>query len=414
MNVAVHPRISLICIGNELLSGTRANTNATFIHRTLQAAGYPITHSCMVTDDPEAMHHNFQQQYQASDLVITTGGLGPTSDDITLPLLAEFFQTRLVEDPAQKQRVEQFFRKRGREMTASNRSQFLRLEQGEILINRSGTAPGHLYQQEDKLWISLPGVPFEMETLLREQVVPLLRERWPKTPAVSLSWRLAGIGESALYDLLLKSLRLEELGRVAFLPSLLGQILEVHNPAPGAGDTLRVVLEQYLVSTSGKTLPEVLVYNLEQQGLTVATAESCTGGLVGQLLTSVPGASAVYPGGMITYSNEQKSRLLGVSPRVLEEQGAVSQPVVEMMAAQVREQFRTDYGLAVSGIAGPEGGTPDKPVGTVWHALATEQGVRSSLRQFGSDRKPNRQLAAATVLTMLFRDLRDTNRWVPV
>jgi nicotinamide-nucleotide amidase len=411
MSVSVPPRISLICIGNELLSGIRVNSNATFIHHSLKTAGYDVRTSTMVGDERESMYHVFKQQWLEHDVVITTGGLGPTSDDITLPLLAEFFETSLLEDADQRQRVERFFQQRGREMTDSNRTQFLRLENGGLLPNSSGTAPGHLWEQEGKLWISLPGVPFEMKKLLLEQVIPMLRERWQVQPQPVISLRLAGIGESALYDYLIQQLELSELGQVAFLPSLQGHLMEVHSPSPKAMETLQSLLAPYLVSASGATLAEAVIMNLVRSKLTLATAESCTGGLLGQMLTAVPGSSQAYPGGVITYSDTQKTNLLGVSSDTLTHHGAVSQSVVEEMARQVRERLSADFGLAISGVAGPDGGTVEKPVGTIWHAISSDVEVRTSQRQFFGDRETNRLQAAGTALTMLFHHLRDTKRW---
>ncbi len=411
MSATAFPRISLICIGDELLRGTRANSNATFIHNSLTKTGYQVNTSIMVGDERENMYHVFKQQWLNHDLVITTGGLGPTSDDMTLPLLAEFFGTRLVEDTGQRERVERFFKRRGREMTDSNRTQFLRLEDGGLLPNRSGTAPGHIIEREGKLWLALPGVPFEMETMLLEQVIPLLQERWQVQPQPVISLRLVGISESALYDLITSHLQLKMLGEVAFLPSLQGHLLEVRNPAPDASGTLQSLLSPYLVSTAGATLAEAIIANLSHRKLTLATAESCTGGLLGQMLTAVPGSSQVYPGGVITYSDSQKSNLLGVNADVLENHGAVSQQVVESMAIQVRERLQADFGLAISGVAGPTGGAAEKPVGTVWHALAVDGEVRSSGKLFDGDRGTNRLQAAGTALAMLFHHLRDTNRW---
>ena len=414
MSALVCPRISLICIGNELLRGTRANSNATYIHHSLSTAGYQVHTSSVVGDEREHMYHVFKQQWLEHDLVITTGGLGPTSDDITLPLLAEFFGTGLVEDADQRERVERFFQRRGREMTDSNRTQFLRLEDGSLLPNSSGTAPGHIMESGEKLWISLPGVSFEMETMLLEQVIPLLQERWQVLPQPLISLRLVGISESALYDLLTHHLHLTELGEVAFLPSLQGHLLEVRSPAHDAMEKLQSLLAPYLVSTGGATLAEAVIANLSHENMTLATAESCTGGLLGQILTAVPGSSQVYPGGVITYSDAQKTNLLGISEDLLKNHGAVSQQVVEDMAMRARDQLQADFGLAISGVAGPGGGTAEKPVGTIWHAISSEREVRSSRKLFDGNRDTNRSQAAGTALAMLFHHLRDTNRWQAV
>ncbi len=416
MNGVASPRIAVICIGSELLRGTVLNRNAHFIHRELTAAGFQVKSSSIVADAPEEMYHEFRERFQNYDVVITTGGLGPTGDDRTLATLARFFQTELIDDPEQRQRVEEFFQRRGREMTVSNLTQVKRLAAGSLLPNRLGTAPGQVVEREEKLWFSLPGVPFEMEAMLREQVLPLLTARWPLSPPALLRLRLVGITESALYDLLRSRLEPETLAEISFLPSLLGHLLELPLPEPEPAAALLELLREYLVSTSGKTLPEAIIENLARNGCTLATAESCTGGGVGQLLTTVPGASAVYLGGVIVYSDAQKTARLQVPATMLLEHGAVSEPVVEVMAARVREQFGADFGLAVSGIAGPDGGSETKPVGTVWHALASPEGVRCSLRRFGDrllggEREANRQQAAATLLTMLFHHLRTDGRW---
>ena len=350
--------------------------------------------------------------------MLLTGGLGPTKDDITKKVLAEYFQTSLKRNMEVLQRIERFFIERGRVMLETNRQQADLPENCIILQNEMGTASGMWFEKNGRVFVSMPGVPYEMMHLMQTRVIPKLVHQFKLPSIYHKTIMTEGIGESFLVEIIKdweNSLDREDI-KVAYLPS--PGIVKVRLSAENASidvlkekvnrkaKELEQLIPQYFFGEDDILLEEAIGQLLKSKGKTIATAESCTGGYLAHLLTSIPGSSDYYTGSIISYANEVKVNALGVSENDLIERGAVSQAVVEQMAMGVRNSMKTDFGLATSGVAGPDGGTEEKPVGTVWIALASEEGVFSKRFQFEKNRERNIRRSALAALSMLKRAIK--------
>ena len=349
-----------------------------------------------------------------SDAVLVTGGLGPTKDDITKKLLCEYFGSELVESPVALDNVKRIFESRGYELTPVNRAQALVPKCCEVLNNDLGTAPCMWFNGNSVL-VSLPGVPFEMEWLMRNRVIPRLRDTFRTDVISNKNVLVQGIGESLLSDLIEPwELTLPANIRLAYLP-VAGMVklrltervkadMPGHSAIPDLLPGLYALAGQYIVGEDCETLDELVHSTLVARGCTLATAESCTGGNIARLLTARPGASVYYRGGVVAYSNEVKESLLGVRHDTLLAHGAVSEATVREMAEGVRARLQADYAIATTGIAGPDGGTPEKPVGTVWIAVASAARTEARLLQFGANRRQqNIDRATNQAYAMLIR-----------
>ncbi len=383
-------QVTIINIGDELLIGQVVNTNASTMSRLLTAAGMDVLKTMVVGDERQAIWNAVDEAMRESDAVLVTGGLGPTKDDITKKLLCEYFGSELVESPMALDNVKRIFESRGYELTPVNRAQALVPKCCEVLNNDLGTAPCMWFPGKTVL-VSLPGVPFEMEWLMRNRVIPKLQETFHTDIIVTKNILVQGIGESFLSDLIEPwELSLPEHIKLAYLPvaGLTKLRLTVHgNYDPAILKGLYDLAGKYIVGEDCETLDELVHTTLIKRGLTLATAESCTGGNIARLLTAQAGASAYFKGGIVAYSNEVKESVLGVKHSTLAAHGAVSEATVREMAEGVRQRLGTDLAIATTGIAGPDGGTKEKPVGTVWIAVANANGTEAKLLQFGANRR---------------------------
>ena len=383
--------ITIINIGDELLIGQVVNTNASTMSRMLTAAGMDVLKTMVIGDERQAIWKAVDEAMHSSDAVLVTGGLGPTKDDITKKLLCEYFNSELVESAMALDNVRRIFESRGYELTPVNRAQALVPRCCEVLNNDLGTAPCMWFAREGKVLVSLPGVPFEMEWLMRNRVLPKLQETFKTDIIVTKNILTQGIGESFLSDLIEPwELSLPENIKLAYLPvaGLTKLRLTVHGSYdPSILKGLYDLAGQYIVGEDCETLDELVHKTLTGRGLTLATAESCTGGNIARLLTAQAGASAYFKGGVVAYSNEVKKCALGVRHSTLETHGAVSEETVREMAEGVRQRLGADLAIATTGIAGPDGGTKEKPVGTVWIAVADKTHTEAKLLQFGANRR---------------------------
>ena len=383
--------ITIINIGDELLIGQVVNTNASTMSRMLTAAGMDVLKTMVVGDERQAIWKAVDEAMHSSDAVLVTGGLGPTKDDITKKLLCEYFNSELVESAMALDNVRRIFESHGYELTPVNRAQALVPRCCEVLNNDLGTAPCMWFAREGKVLVSLPGVPFEMEWLMRNRVLPKLQETFKTDIIVTKNILTQGIGESFLSDLIEPwELSLPENIKLAYLPvaGLTKLRLTVHGSYdPSILKGLYDLAGQYIVGEDCETLDELVHKTLTGRGLTLATAESCTGGNIARLLTAKAGASAYFKGGVVAYSNEVKESALGVKHSTLEAHGAVSEETVREMVEGVRTRLGADLAIATTGIAGPDGGTKEKPVGTVWIAVADKTHTEAKLLQFGANRR---------------------------
>ena len=382
---------TIINIGDELLIGQVVNTNASTMSRLLTAAGIEVRRTVVVGDERQAIRDAVDRAMHESDAVLVTGGLGPTKDDITKHLLCDYFHSELVENPVALDNVKRIFASRGYELTPVNRAQALVPKCCEVLNNDLGTAPCMWFERDGRVLVSLPGVPFEMEWLMKNRVVPKLQQTFRTGAIVTKNILVQGIGESFLSDLIEPwELALPANTRLAYLPA--AGMTKLRLTVHGNYDTailkgLYALAGRYIVGEDCETLDELVHKTMIEKGLTLATAESCTGGNIARLLTAHAGASAYFRGGVVAYSNEVKESVLGVQHGTLEQHGAVSEETVREMAEGVRLRLGADLAIATTGIAGPDGGTPEKPVGTVWVAVASAEKTETQLLRLGSNRR---------------------------
>jgi nicotinamide-nucleotide amidase len=410
----------IVTVGDELLIGQVINTNAAWIGDQLTLAGVEVVEAVVVPDIQPAIEAAFARAWAEADLVVVTGGLGPTHDDLTREALAAFLGVPLVFHPEVLERVRAMFRQFRRTMPESNRSQAMAPRGCEVLENPVGTAPGLWFggshAGRDGILFAVPGVPREMKRLVADHLLPRLAASGRLRTIRHLTIHTLGIGESHLQERiadLVQSLGPNE--RLAYLPDLGSVRLritafadapeEAEAQVQGFARQVRERLGAHVVGMGEEVLEVVLGRLLAARGKSVATAESCTGGLVGDRITNVSGASDYFRGGVIAYSNAVKQRVLGVSEEVLHTEGAVSEAVARQMAEGVRRLMGADYGLSSTGIMGPRGGTPEKPVGTVWIGIADAAGVEAHLVETRRDRLLNKQFASMAVLDLLRKKL---------
>jgi nicotinamide-nucleotide amidase len=409
----------ILIIGTEILLGQIVDTNSAFIAEQLAAAGIDLYFKTVVGDNEGRIESALRQALERADIVIAAGGLGPTEDDLTRSVFARVLGRHLVLNEEILEKIRQRFASRGLIMTANNEKQALVPQNAIILENPRGTAPGLFMRtgaKGEKAVVAMPGVPSEMKPMLMQQVIPMLRERAGKASIIkSRVIKACGIGESRVDDLI------GDLFRNSRNPSiaLLAYPSEVHIRVTAKAESaeaaeamisgiegkIRERVGEWIYGRDQQSMEEIIGFLLHLNHKTLAVAESCTGGLLCNRITNVPGSSQYFERGIISYSNLAKQQLLGVPPQMLDRYGAVSPQVAEAMAMGVRQRSGTDLGLSVTGIAGPEGGTPEKPVGLVYLALAWEGGVASKEYRFFEDRSANKRRSTLMALDLVRRHL---------
>ena len=415
----LNPSAEIICVGTELLLGEILNSNAQYLAQQLALLGIPHYYQTVVGDNKSRLQKAIAIACERSQLLIFTGGLGPTPDDLTTETIAEFFGAALVERAEVIADLDQKMTRRGRSITPSVRKQALLPEGAEILANATGSAPGIIWQPRSGLTLlTFPGVPSEMRDMWQQTAVPYLRSQgWGQEMIYSRTLRFWGIAESTLAEKAASFLALQNPTVAPYAGN--GEVrLRVSTQAATEAAALQQIapVEQQLRQLGGldyfgaddDSLASVVGNLLKTAQQTVSVAESCTGGGLGSLFTEVSGSSAYFWGGVISYDNQIKIKLLGVNPEDLAQQGAVSAEVAKQMAAGVRDRLSTDWGLSITGIAGPEGGTDAKPVGLVYIGIAAPDGTVAADRyQFGEFRGRDfiRWLSACTALDLLRRKL---------
>lgn len=413
-------RAELITIGNEILIGQIVDTNSAWMAKQLNELGIHIQQITSVSDQESDIIMALTLAAGRADIILVTGGLGPTKDDVTKQALCSYFGCGLRRDEEVLRHVERFFARSNKPMLAVNQQQADVLEIAEVIFNELGTAPGMWVKFKNKQYMFMPGVPFEMKHLMEVKVLPRLKLEENRIPIQHVHMLIAGIGESFLAEKLKDiEVNLPSNLSLAYLPS--PGVIRLRLTGIGTEST---VLKQQLnyftaqikqaagihfIAQEETDLEQAVIDLLTETETRVSTAESCTGGNIAKLITAKPGSSQIFPGGAVTYSNEAKMNLLGVRKETLDAHGAVSEETVIEMAEGCKRFFSSDYAIAVSGIAGPGGATPEKPVGTVWIAVAGKNQVITRLYQFGKDRSVNVARASSAALFELFVLIKSEN-----
>ncbi|MBQ8773757.1 MAG: CinA family nicotinamide mononucleotide deamidase-related protein [Muribaculaceae bacterium] len=410
--------VSIIAIGDELLIGQVIDTNSGDIARRLNPSGWRVNDVQVVSDNSTQIKQAIDWALQSSDVVITTGGLGPTKDDITKSTLCQYFGGELKEDPAVLENVKDIFRKRGLKLNPLTAAQAIVPTSCTVIQNRVGTAPIMWFERNGKVLVAMPGVPFETRYMLDCEVIPRLLARFKSDIAIQHRTLLITDFTESLLAMTISDWEdnLPEYLHLAYLPKpglirlridgihhdnnfLVAEIDRHYNQ-------LQQILASHVLWDSDMQLEEILLQLLNKNGQTISTAESCTGGNIAHLITSIPGSSQSFNGGVVAYSNDVKHNILNVSQDTLNAHGAVSIPVVEQMAIGACHALATDYAIATSGIAGPGGGSAGKPVGTVCIALNTPAGVISNTYHFTGNRNRIIERASMTALIMAIKHLK--------
>ena len=411
-------KCEVISIGDELLIGQTINTNASWIGEQLNNLGFNIAYGAVISDNKDDIILALNNASNRSDVIILTGGLGPTKDDITKHTLTEYFNTFLELNKVIERKIIDYFKSVNRPILKSNLDQALIPKSCKILTNNRGTACGMWFEKDNVVYISLPGVPYEMKGIMQEHVFPkLLSKMGGETMVVNRTVRTHGMGESFLAEIIksweeklendnIKLAYLPSPGIVKLRLSIVGlDQLILEKKLDDAIDELKSLIPDQIYGYGNVTMEGVVGDLLKSNNLTIATAESCTGGAVAKMLTSISGSSSYFNGSIVSYTNQSKSELLDVNEKNIEKYGAVSQKVVEQMAEGVRNKFHTDYGISTSGIAGPSGGTKEKPVGTVWIAVASKNRIVSKKLKLGYNRERNIHVSSISVLNLLRLEL---------
>jgi len=405
--------VEIITIGDELLIGQVIDTNSSWIARELNLIGFDVRYKTMVGDDECDILDAFDRALSRVEVVLVTGGIGPTKDDITKKTLCKFFKTSLVFDEKTLETVQMIVRGLGKEVNELTRNQAYVPKDCTVIQNLWGTAPVTWFERNGKILVSMPGVPYEMKGVMRDEILPRLQDFFHSADVIlHRTFWVKNYGESALaIHLEIFENELPPAIKLAYLPT--SGLVRLRLTGKGSNaeelslkmeeqrEKLLICLKDDVVSEIDDDLENILDKQLKEKKLTLALAESCTGGKLASLFTAIPGCSSYFKGGIVCYSNEIKQQLLGVDPQLLEKHGAVSQPVVEAMAAGAYRVFNADCIIAVSGIAGPDGGTPEKPVGTVWIAVSYKGKIQSQKYLFSQNRESNILRACNNGIRML-------------
>jgi nicotinamide-nucleotide amidase len=407
----------ILTIGDEILIGQTLNTNAAYIGSRLIELNIDISKTSVVGDNEKQILSEFKECFNNNDLVIVTGGLGPTHDDITLKCIAKFFNTELVLNEDVLNDVKKIFSRRGRKVTKINEDQALVPKIATVIRNKLGTAPGVWIEKDNKIFVVMPGVPFEMKEMMSSYVMPNLKEKIGKPEFVTMRLVLqtTGIPESYLFERLGNIDELLNGSGMAFLPSQYGVKLRITAKDKSAETAINKLTEieqkirnkvgRFVFAKGEETLEEVVGRLLKERELSIAIAESCTGGNIANLLTNINGSSAYFERGVVSYSNGSKVEMLQVNEDIMQEFGAVSPEVAKQMSKGIRSISGTDLGLSVTGILGPTGATPEKPVGLVYISLCDINSCIVKKFLFGEDRLLNKQRASQAALDMIRKHL---------
>ena len=407
---------TIITIGDEILIGQILDTNSRYISQALNRLGIVVAERTSIGDNAEQIEQTLDRALAATDVVIITGGLGPTKDDITKHTLARYFGSELVYNEQVGDFVRSLLERRGIAFNELNRGQAMVPQCCTVLHNGHGTAPGMWFERDGKVVVSLPGVPFEMVHLIDDTVVPMLRERFALKAIVHRTMITSGIAESILAERIADwEDALPEVLHLAYLPApnivrLRLSAYEVDGQSVAAMideqfELLKAIIPEAVVGFEDATVEQLVHNALIAQGKTLSVAESCTGGNIAAKFTAMAGASAYFQAGVVSYSNEAKVDILGVNAEDIARYGAVSEQVALQMAEGARRVGRSDYAIATTGIAGPSGGSAEKPVGTVWIGVATPEGSFAVLKNCGTDRGQIVQRATAYAIKLLYEQL---------
>ena len=403
---------TIITIGDELLIGQVIDTNSAWMAQELNKWGIKVVRRVAVGDVWDEIWAALDEEQKYADIILITGGLGPTSDDITKPLLCKYFDGRMIINEEARQNVLAIFTKLNRPIIERNLLQAAVPDTCRVIQNKRGTAPGMWFERNQKVFISMPGVPFEMKGMMEDDVIPELCEHFTFPHIAHRTLLTAGVGESFLAELIKDfEATLPVQIKLAYLPNY--GMVRLRLTAMGMDKTqtdieidnqflqLQSLVKDYLVTNVDEPLEKLVGRILVEKGKTLCTAESCTGGYIAHLITSIPGSSKFYDGSVISYSYKAKEDLLQVDKGILESRGAVSEEIVTQMATGALKNIGSDYVIAVSGIMGPDGGLPDKPVGTAWVAFGNKNKIETKRLSFRFDRMRNIQLTATNALNLL-------------
>jgi nicotinamide-nucleotide amidase len=409
--------VEIITIGDEIITGHTLDSNGAEIAQQLLSIGLHIKYRSSVGDSLEGIEEASRLALKRAKIIITTGGLGPTEDDMTKRAIVKVFKRNLIFHEEVLEDIRARYARRGIEMPAINQNQALLPQGAKLFPNKNGSALGICIEDQGRIFISLPGVPFEMKQILEDEVVPYLKSVKGAQGIKVIKLRTTGIVESRLAEMIFGEVKLEPGVRLAYLPSFSGVDLRIISSADDAieaaerADRLALQLEKlcgkYIYGRDADSLEGVVGQLLADNDKTLAVAESCTGGELGQVITSVPGSSRYFVGSIVAYADEVKLDHLGINADILNKHGAVSEECALAMAAGVRNLFNTDYALSITGIAGPEGGTEAKPVGTIYIGLASAHNNYARLFRMGRERAVNRSRSVFAALEMLRREILD-------
>ncbi len=403
--------IEIITIGDELLIGQVVDTNSAWISSKMSNAGFDVTYITSIKDSKEAIYNAVEDGFERADILLLTGGNGPTKDDITKNTLCKIFNEELVFDNEVLKNIETQFKEKKIEINELTRNQAYVPQKSTVIQNRVGTAPILWFEKDGKILISMPGVPFEMRWAMNEEIIPRLTKRFQTKRFLKEVFYTHGITESGL-AIHLNNFE-EQLPSgfgLAYLPG--GGVIRLRLSVKGdehademnkQANKLKTLLGDYLLAESDDPLQQILGNTLKDNGMTISLAESCSGGYIAHLLTNIAGSSAYFLGGVVSYSNSAKMNLLNVKQTTLDTHGAVSQQAVEEMAKGAIDAFGSDCAIAVSGIAGPDGGTEEKPVGTVWICTICKDKMVSREYSFGKSRENNKRRSAVMAMVQMLR-----------
>ena len=403
--------IEIITIGDELLIGQVVDTNSAWISSKMSNAGFDVTYITSIKDRKEAIYNAVEDGFERADILLLTGGNGPTKDDITKNTLCKFFDEELIFDNEVLKNIEAQFKEKNIEINELTRNQAYVPQKSTVIQNRVGTAPILWFEKDGKILISMPGVPFEMRWAMNEEIIPRLTKRFQTKRFLKEVFYTHGITESGL-AIHLNNFE-EQLPSgfgLAYLPG--GGVIRLRLSVKGdehademnkQANKLKTLLGDYLLAESDDPLQQILGNTLKDNGMTISLAESCSGGYIAHLLTNIAGSSAYFLGGVVSYSNSAKMNLLNVKQTTLDTHGAVSQQAVEEMAKGAIDAFGSDCAIAVSGIAGPDGGTEEKPVGTVWICTICKNKMVSREYSFGKSRENNKRRSAVMAMVQMLR-----------